>query len=188
MRLSTGLLSLGLLGLLLAGAARAADDKVEVGKPAPSFELPATSIGNVLPDKKDAKKLTLEDFKGRKNVVLFFFPKAMTPGCTAQCKGFTRLQNEFAKLDTVAIGISTDTLADQEKFTERDSLKIPLFADSGKDIAKAYGVLNPTRGFANRVTFVIDKKGIVRKITKVSSAKDDPDETLKYVKDNLTGK
>jgi hypothetical protein len=54
--------------------------KVEVGKPAPSIELPATQIEKVLPDKKDAKKIGLKDFEGKKNVVLFFFPKAMTRG------------------------------------------------------------------------------------------------------------
>jgi peroxiredoxin Q/BCP len=187
MRLSTGLLSLGLLGSMLAGAALAADGKVEVGKPAPTFELPATSIGNVLPDKKDAKKLTLEDFKGRKNVVLFFFPKAMTPGCTAQCKNFTKLRDDFAKLDTVVIGISTDNLADQEKFTSKDSLTIPLLADAEKETAKAYGVLGKA-GYASRVTFVIDKKGIVRKITKVIIPAGDAQDTLKFVKENLADK
>jgi peroxiredoxin len=54
--------------------------KVEVGKPAPDIELPATSVGTVLPDKKDAKKLSLKDLKGKKHVVLYFFPKAMTGG------------------------------------------------------------------------------------------------------------
>jgi hypothetical protein len=75
------LLSVALLGL--AGPARGADDKPgkpEVGKPAPAIELPATSIGTVLPDKKDATTLNLKDFKGKKNVVLYFYPKALTGG------------------------------------------------------------------------------------------------------------
>ena len=77
-------------GLLLAGAfalalSASADDKketpkVEEGKPAPAIDLPATQIDKVLPDKKDAKTLSLKDFEGKKNVVLFFFPKAMTKG------------------------------------------------------------------------------------------------------------
>lgn len=74
------------LGALLAVAcasttgAREDAPKVEVGKPAPAFDLPATQVGKVLPDKKDAKKISLKDFEGKKNVVLFFFPKAMTRG------------------------------------------------------------------------------------------------------------
>ena len=74
------------LGALLAGicaggiGAREESGKVEVGKPAPAFDLPATNIGKALPDKKDAKKIDLKDFEGKKNVVLFFYPKAMTGG------------------------------------------------------------------------------------------------------------
>jgi peroxiredoxin len=84
----------------------------------------------------------------------------------------------------VVIGISTDKLADQEKFTKRDTLNFPLFADGDRKVSKAYGVLLP-RGFANRVTFVIDKKGTVRKIFQVKSAKDHPEEVLAYVKKEL---
>jgi len=74
------------LGALLAAvcagatAAHAETPPVEVGKPAPAFDLPATQISKVLPDKKDAKTISLKDFEGKKNVVLFFFPKAMTRG------------------------------------------------------------------------------------------------------------
>lgn len=72
----------GLVALLCVGVTGAADDtsKVEVGKAAPAFNLPATQIGKVLPDKKDAKTIRLKDFENKKNVVLFFFPKAMTRG------------------------------------------------------------------------------------------------------------
>ncbi len=71
-----------LAAVVCAGGTRAYEDapKVEVGKPAPAFTLSATQISKVLPDKKDAKTLSLKDFEGKKNVVLFFFPKAMTRG------------------------------------------------------------------------------------------------------------
>ncbi len=162
--------------------------QVEVGKPAPPIELPATQIGKVLPDKKDAKTLTLKDFEGKKNVVLFFYPKAMTRGCTKESCTYRDLNKEFAKLDTVIVGISTDKLDAQKQFTEKESLNFPLFADADKTIAKAYGVLNPERGFANRVTFVIDKKGIVRKIyTKVDPEKN-PEEVRTWIKENLADK
>jgi peroxiredoxin Q/BCP len=84
----------------------------------------------------------------------------------------------------VVIGISTDKLADQEKFTKKEKLNFPLFADPDKKIARAYGVLSP-RGFANRTTFVIDKKGTIRKIYKVGNASAHPQEVLDYVKENL---
>jgi peroxiredoxin Q/BCP len=84
----------------------------------------------------------------------------------------------------VIIGISTDKLEDQTKFTKRDKLNFPLFADPDKKIARTYGVLSP-RGFAARTTFVIDKKGVIRKIYKVTNAGDHPEEVLAWVKKNL---
>jgi peroxiredoxin Q/BCP len=86
----------------------------------------------------------------------------------------------------VVIGISTDKLTDCERFTNKENLNFTLFADTDKKVTKAYGALNPERGMANRYTFVIDKKGTLRKVyTSVSPGKH-PDEVLKYVKDNLS--
>jgi peroxiredoxin Q/BCP len=183
------LLTAAVLVLCLGASAEEAKKeagKVEEGKPAPDFTLKQT-----VPGDKGGKEAKLSDyFKGDKpkNVVLFFYPKAMTGGCTKQCKGFTALNAEFAKIDAVPIGISVDTLESQEKFTARDSLTIPLFADADADIAKKYGVLNPTRNLANRTTFVIDKKGVVRKIYKGVNPEKNPGETLDYIKENLSGK
>ena len=171
------------LTLFLALAADAGEP--EVGKPAPAIDLPATQIDKVLPDNKDAKTLSLKDLHGKKNVVLFFYPKAMTPGCTLESCGFTKLDKELAALDTVAIGISTDTLEDQQKFTEKEKLTTPLLADPDKKVTMAYHVLNPKNGKAQRVTFVIDKKGVVRQIyTKVTPNKH-PQDVLEYIKENL---
>jgi peroxiredoxin Q/BCP len=178
----------GLLALSGPPAAVAEEkDTAKVGKPAPDIELPATQIDAVLPDKKEAKTLSLKDLQGKKNVVLYFFPKAMTPGCTTQSCGFRDLNKEFAKLDTVIIGISTDNIEAQMKFTERDNLNFPLFADADKTVTKKYGVLRQN-GFAQRTTFVIDKKGVVRKIFANANAKQNPQEVLDYVKENLTEK
>jgi peroxiredoxin Q/BCP len=85
----------------------------------------------------------------------------------------------------VVIGASTDTLELQQKFTDKENLNFPLLADPDKKLAKEYGVLNPANGFASRSTFVIDKKGIVRKIYSKADAKKNPQEVLDYVKENL---
>jgi peroxiredoxin Q/BCP len=174
----------------LAVALRAEDKKegkVEEGKPAPTVELAATQIDKVLPDKKDARTLNLKDLQGKKNVVLFFYPKAMTPGCTLESCGFRDKVDDLAKLDTVVIGISTDKLEDQQKFTDKEKLNFPLLADSDKKIAEAFGVLSPN-GFASRQTFIIDKKGVVRKIYTKVTPKDHPEEVVSYIKEKLSEK
>ncbi len=87
------------------------------------------------------------------------------------------------------IGISTDKLEDQKKFTDKESLNFPLFADAEHKTAKEFGVLVSGKAYAQRATFVIDKKGIIRKIyPKVANIQKHPDEVLAYVKDNLAGK
>ncbi|HEX4588624.1 MAG TPA: peroxiredoxin [Gemmataceae bacterium] len=153
------------------------------GSPAPDINLPATQAEKVLPDAKGTLKLS--DLKGKKNVVLYFYPKAMTSGCTIESCGFRDLADKFAALDTVVIGISTDTLDDQKKFTDKESLNFPLIADSDKSATKAYGALN-ARNMASRYTFVIDKQGVIRKEYLQVNPKNHPQEVLNYVKENLT--
>lgn len=171
------------LTLFASGPALAekADAKPEVGKPAPNVTLEATQIGKVLPDKKDAKMLSLKDLKG-KNVVLYFYPKAMTRGCTIESCGFRDKAAELAKLNTVVIGISTDNLEDQMKFTEKEKLNFPLFADPEKKAAKTFGVLNAKNGLAMRWTFIIDKEGVVRKIYNEVTPLKHPEEVVEFIK------
>lgn len=85
------------------------------------------------------------------------------------------------------MGISVDSLGDQQKFTEKEQLSYPLLADAEKKTTKAYGVLSQ-RGFANRVTFVIDKKGVVRKIYDGPNNTKNAEEVLDWIKDNLKEK
>lgn len=171
-------------GLVTSGNIMAEEEKVEVGKKAPDVTLPATSIEKALPDKKDASTLSLKDFRGKRNVVLYFYPRAMTPGCTKESCGFRDKMPDFAKLDTVVIGISTDNLASQQKFTEKEGLVFPLFADADKSVTKKFGVLGP-KGNAMRWTFVIDKEGTVRKIYDKVTPADHPQEVLEFVKAEL---
>src|SRR5438046_1270533 len=129
MRLTATLALAGLLSLTTYLTARE-EGKVEEGKPAPAVELPAANIAKVLTGKKDGDMLNLKDLKD-KNIVLFFYPKAMTSGCTIESCGFRDKvkTDDFAKLDTVIIGISTDKVEDQIKFIEKEKLNFPLLAD-----------------------------------------------------------
>ena len=96
------------------------------------------------PIKKGDKTLKLSDLKGKKNVVLFFYPKAMTRGCTIESCGFRDVADKLAALDTVVIGISVDKLDDQQKFTDKEHLNFPLLADDTKAVTKAFGVSERT--------------------------------------------
>jgi peroxiredoxin Q/BCP len=84
----------------------------------------------------------------------------------------------------VIVGASTDTLDLQQKFTDKEKLNFPLYADADKTAAKEYGVLGAS-GYAARATFVIDKKGTIRKVYAQANAKQNPAEVLQYVKENL---
>jgi peroxiredoxin Q/BCP len=95
---------------------------------------------------------------------------------------------QFAQLDTVVIGISTDNLADQEKFAEKERLNFPLLADNEQKVTKAFGVLMPGRPFAQRATFVLDKKGVIRKIYPKADATKHPDEVLDFLKQKQADK
>ena len=91
---------------------------------------------------------------------------------------------QFAQLDTVVIGISTDTLKLQEEFTQEQKLTYPLVGDTDKSASKAFGVLQPS-GFAKRSTFVIDKKGTIRKMYDVKNIDKHPEEVAAFIKENL---
>jgi len=85
----------------------------------------------------------------------------------------------------VVVGVSTDKLENQQKFTDKEKLNFPLLADSEKKVSKAYGVLNEKSGFASRATFVIDKKGVLRKVYDKVAPAGHPKEVLKYVESEL---
>jgi thioredoxin-dependent peroxiredoxin len=150
------------------------------GQPAPDVELPAANIATVLPGSPPTLKLS--DLKG-KNVVLWFFPRAMTPGCTKEACGFRDRLEQFKQLDTVIVGISTDNVAKQEKFTAKEELNFPLFADAEHKIAAAFGVLGDGKKSATRSTFIIGKDGKFVKIyNTVKKAADHPQEVLEFLK------
>jgi len=106
----------------------------------------------------------LADFKGKSAVVLYFYPKDDTPGCTAEA---CSLRDGFAELraaGAVILGVSADTGQSHKAFAEKFHLPFSLLADPDKKIIEAYGVKIPIIGIAKRVTFIIDKQGVVRRV------------------------
>jgi len=111
------------------------------------------------------EKISLSDYKGNKNVVLYFYPKDDTPGCTIEANQFTELASEFAKVDTVVLGVSKDSCESHQAFIDKFGLKVDLLADTTGELCDAYGVWqekekNGVKKMAVvRSTFVINKDG-----------------------------
>ena len=165
----SGITLLGLGALLAGGTAGAADDELKVGDKAPDFSLTGT----------DGRTYSLADFRGKKAVVLAWFPKADTPGCTAECKSFTEHGETLRGMNVAYFTASVDTPEENKKFAESLDLDYPILSDPDKSVAKAYGVLGP-KGFASRWTFYIDKDGVIREIDKsIKTANAAPDVAAK---------
>jgi peroxiredoxin Q/BCP len=129
------------------------------GAKAPAFNLPRDGGGIV----------SLKEFKGR-NLVLYFYPKADTPGCTKEALAFSRLRAEFAKADTAVLGVSADPVPAQDKFKSKHKLTIALGSDETKKMLAAYGAWGEKSMYGKtfegvlRTTVLIDAKGNVAKI------------------------
>ena len=142
------------LGIALTGPTTSAAD-LKVGDKAPDFTLKAS----------DGKTYSLADYKGKQAVVIAWFPKAFTGGCTAECKSF-RANSEGLKASKVAyFTASVDTPEVNAKFAQSLDLDYPILSDPEKSTAKAFGVLG-TSGMATRWTFYIDKDGVIKEIDK----------------------
>ena len=126
---------------------------IEEGKPAPDFELESDSGGTV----------KLSDLRG-KPVVLYFYPKDDTPGCTRQAFGIRDSWDEFQRAGAEVFGISADTKASHERFKAKYSLPFTLLADPERKLAEPYGVGQEGKNSYERSTFVIDADGNVAKI------------------------
>jgi thioredoxin-dependent peroxiredoxin len=142
---------------------------IEPGDRAPDFALPD----------QDGRELRLEDFRG-KPVVLYFYPKASTPGCTTQACGVRDHQADYAKSGAIVLGVSPDPVAKVKKFHDQQSLNFALLADEDHGVADAYGVwveksMYGRKYFGNeRTTFVIDSEGVVAEVLrKVKPAEHD---------------
>lgn len=129
-------------------------DRVDAGSKAPNFTLPSQS----------GVMVNLKDFIGKKPVVLFFYPKDDTPGCTKEACAFRDDYDQFEKLDAQVIGISSDSVESHRRFTKKHDLPFTLLSDEGRKVRRLYGVPNAFGLFPGRVTYVIDEEGVVRHI------------------------
>ena len=106
---------------------------------------------------------TLSDYRGKSPVVIYFYPKASTPGCTKQACGIRDEYEKFAENNIVVLGVSIDSKESLKEFMKEYSLNFPLLSDHDKKVAESYDVLNNV-GLASRITFIIDKDGKIAKI------------------------
>ena len=131
-----------------------------IGKPAPDFTLPSTAGENV----------SLRQFKGKSTVVLYFYPKDETPGCTREACDFRDHGADFERHGTVVLGVSTDSLESHRHFGEKHRLPFPLLSDEDAAVSKLYGVYKQKNLYGKkymgieRTTFVIDKTGRIAQI------------------------
>jgi thioredoxin-dependent peroxiredoxin len=152
------LFAMGLAVALAVGVAAQAPVELKVGDTAPDFSLQGT----------DGKTHKLSDYRGKKAVVLAWFPKAFTQGCTIECKSLAANGDKIRKYDVAYFMASVDPLEGEggnAAFAKSESADFPLLSDPSKETATKYGVLNQ-RGMANRWTFYIDKNGKISHIDK----------------------
>ncbi|MFP7299705.1 thioredoxin-dependent thiol peroxidase [Neobacillus niacini] len=154
---------------------------IELGKKAPDFELLASN----------GEKVKLADFKD-KNVVLYFYPKDMTPGCTTQACDFRDFHGNFSELETVIIGVSPDPIEKHEKFINKYNLPFILLFDEDHRVSELYEVWKLKKNFGKeymgieRSTFVIDNDGKIVKEWRKVKVKGHVEEALQFIKENLT--
>lgn len=153
----------------------------KVGNMAPAFTL----------KDQDGNKVSLKDFKGKKNVLLYFYPRALTPGCTVQACGITDARKKFDKLDTVVLGVSPDPQDKLQKFIEKKNLKFTLLSDEDHKIADKYGSWGPKKFMGRefdgilRQSFIIGKDGKLKAAFPKVKTKTHHDDMLAWIKENL---
>ena len=128
---------------------------LKVGEAAPDFTLAGTNNFN----------FKLSDFKGKKNVVIAFFPAAFTAGCTTELTSYTKENTKFTDANTQVVAVSTDFIATLNHWSKELDANFPILSDHGRTITKLYGVLNEPQGIANRTSFVVGMDGKIADIT-----------------------
>ena len=150
---------------------------VEEGKKAPAFAMPVDGGGNV----------SLKDYKGKK-LVMFFYPKDNTPGCTTESIGFSENLTKFRRAGADVLGVSKDSVASHERFKEKQNLKIALASDAETEVIEAYGSWVEKNNYGRkymgieRSTFLIDETGKIIKIWRKVRVKGHVEDVLETVK------
>jgi peroxiredoxin Q/BCP len=132
--------------------------------------------------------MDLSTYRGKKNVVLYFYPRDGTPACTIQAIGFSDREDEFKRLDTVVFGVSSDDVLSHQAFRDEHGLTVQLLADTEKEVCRLYDVIQEKivdghrKACLQRSTFVIDKKGVVRHILQDVNPRAHVNEVLKICK------
>jgi peroxiredoxin Q/BCP len=148
--------------------------ELNVGDAAPDFRLPST----------EGRDISLKEFRGKKNVVLYFYPKDDTPGCTKEACSFRDERPKFDKKEAVILGVSFDDLESHKKFAGKFKLPFPLLSDADKKVAAAYGVYKEKSMYGRtymgieRSTFVIDKYGKIAQVYRKVKVDGHSDEIL----------
>jgi len=149
----------------------------KVGNMAPAFTLV----------NQDGDKVSLRQFKGKKNVVLYFYPRAMTPGCTVQACGIRDSKKAFAKAQTVVLGVSPDPVAKLQKFIDRQDLNFELLSDEDHAVTEKYGAWGLKKFMGRefmgvlRTTFIIGKDGRLKHVMDRVNTKSHHDEVLALI-------
>ena len=153
----------------------------KIGNLAPVFSLPD----------QGGTKVKLQDFRDQKNVVVYFYPKAMTPGCTVQACGIRDTRADFAALDTVVIAISPDSVDRLVKFEDKQELNFTLLSDEDHKITEQYGAWDLKKFMGReymgvlRSTFIIGKDGEIKYVMGKVKTKSHHDDVLAWIKENL---
>lgn len=154
---------------------------LETGQKAPDFTLKDTN----------GDAITLSKYEG-KNVVLYFYPKDMTPGCTTEACDFRDQNDLFKEINTVVFGVSPDSVESHQKFTDKHELPFQLLADPDHEVSEKYGVWQLKKNFGKeymgiqRTTYVIDQNGNVAKVWPKVKVDGHVDDVLAFVKDSLS--
>jgi peroxiredoxin Q/BCP len=151
-------------------------------------------IGNLSPDfsllNQNSELVTLKEFRGKNKVVVYFYPKASTPGCTVQACGIRDYEREFKELNTVVLAISPDAPAKLQKFDAKYNLGFNLLSDEDHSIAEAYGVWGLKKFMGRefmgiiRTSFIIDINGKLSTIIEKVNTKTHNDEVIDYIKNS----
>jgi|SRR5882724_2209356 len=158
------------------------DTEVKELQPAPDFTLPAIGDETIVKN----GEVQLSALRG-KNIVLYFYPKDDTPGCTAEACSFRDADHEMQKRGVVVLGVSADDIPSHQKFADKYGLSFPLLADTETTVSQSYGVWKERNMYGkkfmgvNRETFLIDKEGVVRKIWPKVKADGHADEVLQTI-------